>query len=96
MHALLPHCWERRSNGFAGCALISRLPPGIAIISGPVTPLFGALAGPFRPLAEMLLSGVKALGYNSFCALASAATGRPRASHLGRESMARLNKVAIK
>jgi len=51
---------------------------------------------PWPSRAEVSLGGVKALGYNIFCALASAATRRPRASHLGRGSRARSKKVAIK
>ena len=62
------------------------------------TPLGGPWASP--NLAEVSLGGVKALGYNIFCALASAATRRPRVSHLGRGSRARLqksgNQVAVK
>jgi hypothetical protein len=41
---------------------------------------------------ELSLGRGKALGYNGFCALASAATRRPRVSRLGRGSRARLRK----
>jgi hypothetical protein len=45
------------------------------------TPLGGTVASP--NLAEVSLGGVKALGYNIFCALASAATRRPRGLTFG-------------
>ena len=44
------------------------------------------------PSPKCPLGGVKALGYNIFCALASAATRRPRVSRLGRGSRARSKK----
>jgi hypothetical protein len=54
-------------------------------------PPWGTWASP--NLADVSLGGLKALGYNIFCAIASAATRRPRVSRFGRGSRARLQKV---